>query len=39
MGNKNYIDIAKKAASLQISELKKIKKVFNNSFVKDVETL
>ena len=36
---KNYLKIAKKAASIQISELKKIKKVFNNSFVKAVDLI
>ena len=33
MNNKKYINIAKKAASHQIKELKKINKVFNKSFV------
>ena len=35
----NYIKIAKKSAGIQISELKKINKVFNKSFVKAVEAL
>ena len=39
MNKKNYLKIAKKAASIQISELKKIKKVFNNSFVKAVDLI
>ena len=36
---KNYISLANKAASLQINELKKIRKVFNNSFNKAVELI
>lgn len=39
MSKKNFIKIAKKSASIQISELKKINKVFNKSFSKAVETL
>ena len=39
MNKKNYISIAKKAASIQINELRKIKKVFNNSFVKAVDLI
>ncbi len=39
MSNKNYIKLAKKSAAKQISELKKINKVFNNSFVKAVESI
>ena len=39
MNKKNYLKIANKAASIQISELKKIKKVFNNSFVKAVDLI
>ena len=39
MINKNYIKIAKKSAAKQISELKKINKVFNSSFVKAVEAI
>ena len=37
MAKINYINIAKKAASIQITELKKINKVFNKSFVRAVE--
>ena len=36
---KNYIPLANKAATLQINELKKIRKVFNNSFNKAVELI
>ena len=39
MNKKKYLKIEKKAASIQISELKKIKKVFNNSFVKAVDLI
>ena len=39
MKKKNYISLAKKSASIQIKELKKIKKVFNNSFASAVETI
>ncbi len=39
MNKKNYISIAKKAANIQINELRKIKKVFNNSFVKAVDLI
>ena len=39
MSKKNYIKLAKKSAAKQISELKKINKVFNNSFVKAVESI
>jgi arabinose-5-phosphate isomerase len=39
MKKKNYISIANKAANIQIGELKKIKKVFNNSFVKAVDLI
>ena len=39
MNKKNYLKIANKAASIQISELKKIKKVFNISFVKAVDLI
>jgi arabinose-5-phosphate isomerase len=35
----NYISIAKKAAAIQISELKKINKVFDKSFVEAVELI
>ena len=33
MTKKNYIKIAKRSAAIQISELKKINKVFNNNFI------
>ena len=36
---KNYISLAKKSANIQISELKKVKKVFNNSFNKAVDLI
>ena len=39
MNKKNYIHLANKAANIQISELKKIKKVFNNSFVNAVDLI
>ena len=39
MKKKNYISLANKAANIQINELKKIKKVFNNSFNKAVEII
>ena len=39
MNKKKYILLAKKAAEVQINELKKIKKVFNNSFVKAVDAI
>ena len=39
MKNKTYISIAKKAANLQIKELKKINKIFNSSFVQAVELI
>ena len=39
MNKLEYIKIAKKAANIQISELKKINKVFNNSFVKAVDLI
>ena len=35
----NYIKLAKQSAKKQISELRKISKVFNNSFIKAVETI
>ncbi len=35
----NYIKIAKKTASIQISELKKINKVFNKSFVDAIDLI
>ena len=39
MKKNNYIFLANKAANLQIKELKKIKKVFNKSFVKAVDLI
>ena len=39
MNKKNYISLAKKSADVQINELKKIKKIFNNSFVKAVDLI
>ena len=39
MNKINYIDLANKAAKTQIAELKKIKKVFNNSFIKAIELI
>ena len=39
MIKKNYIFSAKKAANIQINELKKIKKIFNISFVKAVDLI
>ena len=39
MDKKNYISLAKKAAALQINELKKIKKVFNKSFIKAIDLI
>ena len=39
MNKKDYINLAYKSANIQINELKKIKKVFNNSFVKAIELI
>ena len=39
MKKKNYINLAKKAAGIQINELKKVKKVFDKSFVKAVDLI
>ena len=39
MNKKKYISLAKKSAEIQISELKKIKKTLNNSFVKAVDLI
>ena len=39
MNKKKYISLAKKSAEIQISEIKKIKKVLNNSFVKAVDLI
>ncbi len=39
MNKKNYISIAKISALTQINELKKIKKVFNSSYIKAVDLI
>ncbi len=39
MITKNYINLAKKNAKLQIQELKKINKVFNNSFKRAIDLI
>ena len=39
MAKTNYIKIAKKSAGIQISELKKINKVFNKSFIRAADAL
>ena len=39
MNKKNYISLANKAANIQINELKKIKKIFNNAFIKAVDLI
>ena len=39
MAKVNYISVAKKAAAIQISELKKINKIFNKSFVQAVDLM
>ncbi len=39
MNKKKYLSLAKKSADIQINELKKIKKVFNNSFIKAVDLI
>ena len=39
MNRKNYITFANKSANIQIRELKKIKKVFNNSFIDALELI
>tara|TARA_Y100000816_G_scaffold284744_1_gene263437 strand:+ start:678 stop:1655 length:978 start_codon:yes stop_codon:yes gene_type:complete len=39
MKKNNYIAVAKKSASIQINELKKIKKIFNKSFIKAVDLI
>jgi len=39
MDKKNFISLAKKSAQIQINELKKINKVFNNSFVKAINLI
>ena len=39
MKKNNYIAVAKKSASIQINELKKIKKIFNTSFIEAVDLI
>lgn len=39
MASINYIRIAKKAAQIEISELKKINKIFNKSFIRSIELI
>ncbi len=39
MNKNNYITLAKKSADIQINELKKVKKVFNNSFIKAIDLI
>ena len=39
MIKQNYIKLAKKAANIQLQELKKVKKVFNNSFISAVNLI
>ncbi len=39
MNKSKYINLAKRTANLQIKELKKIKKVFNNSFIQAVDLI
>ena len=39
MTKTNYIKIAKKAASIQISELKKINKIFDKSFLRSIDLI
>ncbi len=39
MNKKNYINLAKKSAEIQINELRKIKSVFNKSFIKAVDLI
>ena len=39
MNKKNYISLASKAAAIQINEMKKIKRVFNKSFIKAVDLI
>ena len=36
---KNYLTLANKAANIQINELKKIKKIFNSSFIKAIDLI
>ena len=39
MNKKSYISLANKAANIQINELKKIKKIFNNAFIEAVDLI
>ena len=39
MNKKNYISLAKKSADIQIHELKKVKKIFNKSFIKAIDLI
>ena len=39
MNKKNYISLANKAANIQINELKKIKRIFDNSFIRAVDLI
>ena len=39
MNKKNYIQEAKRTADIQIKELKKIKKIFNKSFIKAIDLI
>ena len=39
MNKKKYISLALKSANIQINELKKVKKVFNNNFIKAVNLI
>ena len=39
MNKKKYISLAKTSVNIQIKELKKIKKIFNNSFIKAIDLI
>ena len=39
MNKRNYISLANKAANIQINELKKVKKIFNRSFIEAVDLI
>ena len=39
MNKRNYISLANKAANIQINELKKIRKIFDNSFIEAVDLI
>ncbi len=39
MDKKKYIALAKKSSAIQINELKKINKIFNNSFIKAIDLI